>query len=275
MNFKTIIENVRKSGILVHNITNYVTVNDCANILLAIGAQPIMSDDILEVEEITSICGALNINIGTLNQNTIESMLIAGKKSNQLGHITCLDPVGVGASELRNKTVNRLLSEISFDLIGGNISEIKALYDDSKSTSGVDANENDLINSDNLEGAIHIAKEVSKRYDCIVVITGAIDIVCKIDKCALIYNGNKQMSRITGTGCMSRALISAFLASNKNDLFEAAVTSTALMSICGETSYDIVKKLELGNSSHRNILIDEIQNLTFEEFEKRIKYEIR
>src|SRR5574344_1769416 len=125
--FKECFDNVRKSVPLVHNITNYVTVNDVANIELACGASPIMADDSGEVEDITSICGGLNINIGTLNKNTIPSMMLAGKKAQELHHILLLDPVGAGASKLRTDTALSLMKSIQFDVIRGNISEIKTL----------------------------------------------------------------------------------------------------------------------------------------------------
>ena len=124
---KKCIENVRENGPLIHNITNYVTVNDVANILLACGASPIMADDLDEVEEITAICQGLNINIGTLNQRTIESMFRAARKARELGHKLLLDPVGAGASRLRTETAARLRQEIQFDVIRGNSSEIRTL----------------------------------------------------------------------------------------------------------------------------------------------------
>ena len=124
---KDSIAKVRRSVPLVHNITNYVTVNDVANALLACGGSPIMSDDEDDVEDITSICGGLNINIGTLNSRTIPSMFRAGRKANQLGHVVVLDPVGAGASRLRTETAVKLINEIKFDVIRGNISEIKTL----------------------------------------------------------------------------------------------------------------------------------------------------
>ena len=124
---KECLENVIKKSPLVHNITNYVTVNDVANILLACGASPIMADDRNDVEDITTICGGLNINIGTLNQNTVPSMLLAGKKANELGHQVLLDPVGAGAGTFRTETALNLMREVRFDVIRGNISEIKTL----------------------------------------------------------------------------------------------------------------------------------------------------
>ena len=135
----TCLENVRNTVPLVHNITNYVTVNDVANILLACGGSPIMSDEPEDVEDITSICGGLNINIGTLNQRSIEGMFRAGAKANALGHVVLLDPVGAGASALRTNTAVELMEKIKFTVIRGNISEIKTLALGSGTTKGVDA----------------------------------------------------------------------------------------------------------------------------------------
>ena len=175
--FKELLENVRQSMPLIHNITNYVTVNDCANILLACGGSPIMADDIGEVEEITSICGGLNINIGTLNGRTIPAMLAAGKKANELGHPVVLDPVGAGASNLRTGTALKLLEEIRFTVIRGNISEIKTLALGSGSTKGVDADVADSVTEENLDQAVAFAKDFSKKTGAVIAITGAIDIV--------------------------------------------------------------------------------------------------
>ena len=154
----TCLDNVRKTTPLVHNITNYVTVNDVANILLACGASPIMSDEPEDVEDITSICGGLNINIGTLNKNTIPSMFLAGKKANALGHIVLLDPVGAGASKLRTETAQKLLEEVKFTVIRGNISEVKTLASGSGTTKGVDADVADRVTEENLDGAVAFAK---------------------------------------------------------------------------------------------------------------------
>ena len=146
--------NVRTKSPLIHNITNYVTVNDCANMVLACGASPIMADDAAEVEEITAICGGLNINIGTLNSRTVTSMLLAGKKANQLGHPVVLDPVGAGASRLRTDTAFRLLREVQFTVIRGNISEIKTLASGAGTTKGVDADVADKVTEENLDSAV-------------------------------------------------------------------------------------------------------------------------
>ena len=155
--------NVRAKSPLVHNITNYVTVNDCANMVLACGASPIMADDAAEVEDITTICGGLNINIGTLNSRTIESMLKAGKKANALGHPVVLDPVGAGASALRTGTAYRLLDEVRFTVIRGNISEVKTLASGAGTTKGVDADVADRVTEENLDGAVAFAKLLPQR----------------------------------------------------------------------------------------------------------------
>ena len=157
------IENVRKNVPLVHNITNYVTVNDVANVLLACGGSPIMSDEPEDVVDITTICGGLNINIGTLNKRSIEAMFLAGKRANELKHKVLLDPVGAGASALRTNTAVKLMDEIKFDVIRGNISEIKTLALGSGTTRGVDADVADAVTEDTLDSSIRFVKDFAKK----------------------------------------------------------------------------------------------------------------
>ncbi|MGL5257060.1 MAG: hydroxyethylthiazole kinase [Proteocatella sp.] len=266
--------NVRTMGPLVHNITNYVTVNDCANILIACGGAPIMADDALEVEEITSICSALNINIGTLNQRTIESMVLAGKKSNELSHPIVLDPVGAGASKLRTDTANRLLQEVKFSVIRGNISEIKTLALGSGTTKGVDADISDVVTAENMDSVIAFAKSFAAKMDCVIVITGAIDIVTDKEKAYVISNGHPMMSEITGSGCMLSAVLGAFIGANKENILEASASAVCTMGLCGEMAFARLKECD-GNSTYRNYLIDEIYNLNEEVLKEGAKYEIR
>ncbi len=268
------LENVREKHPLIHNITNYVTVNDCANILLACGGSPIMSDDINEVEEITSICSGLNINIGTLNSNTIKSMMAAGKKANELGHPVLLDPVGAGASGLRTDMACELVKAIKFDVIRGNISEIKTLAGASAATSGVDADEADAVTEDSLESVINLAKSFSARTGAVIAVTGAIDIVAGSSKAFVIRNGNPMMSRITGTGCMLSAMTAAYIAANPDNFTEAAAASVCAMGACGELAFERLSERD-GNSTYRSYIIDEIYNLTPEKLEKSAKYEIK
>ena len=172
-------DRVRSSVPLVHNITNYVTVNDVANILLACGGSPIMSDEPEDVEDITAICGGLNINIGTLNQRSIEAMSRAGKKAASLGHVILLDPVGAGASALRTNTAVNLMKEIPFTVIRGNISEIKTLALGSGTTKGVDADVADAVTEENLDTAVSFVKDFSQKAHAIIAVTGAIDLVSR------------------------------------------------------------------------------------------------
>jgi hydroxyethylthiazole kinase len=271
---KAILENVRKTAPLIHSITNYVTVNDCANILLACGGSPIMADDIKEVEEITAICGGLNINIGTLNQNTIESMLAAGKKANMCGHPVVLDPVGAGASQLRTETAYKLLDTVSFTVIRGNISEIKTLALGTGTTQGVDADVADSVTEDTLDSTILFAKQFAQKTGAVIVITGAIDIVANAQKAYIIRNGHPMMSRITGTGCMLSAMIAAYLVSNPEHTLEAAAASVCAMGLCGQYAHERLDTKD-GNATYRNYIIDAVYHLNVDDLENGARYEVR
>lgn len=282
--FNEFLEKVRRTGPLVHNITNYVTVNDCANVLLACGASPIMAEDIGEVEEITAICNGLNINIGTLTAATIPAMLAAGKEANQLGHPVVLDPVGAGASKLRTETALQLLKALRFTVIRGNASEIKTLaiafLTNSTmagivgGTKGVDANVADSSTEENLDSVVVFAKKFAEATGAVIVITGAIDIIADSGKAFCIRNGHPMMSRITGTGCMLSAMTAAYLAANPQHPLEAAAAAVCAMGLCGERAFARLAARE-GNASYRNHIIDEIYHLSGEELEAGAKYEIR
>ncbi|BBF42806.1 hydroxyethylthiazole kinase [Lachnospiraceae bacterium KM106-2] len=271
---KEYLENVRKTMPLVHNITNYVTVNDVANVILACGGSPIMADEKEEVEEITSICGGLNINIGTLNARTIDAMILAGKKANALGHPVLLDPVGAGASTLRTNTALKLIDEIQLSVIRGNISEIKTLASGDGTTKGVDADISDAVTKEHIDTAVAFAKQFSKEHHVVVAITGAIDLVADENRCYCIYNGRSEMGRITGTGCQLSGIMTAFLVANQNHPLEAAATAVMMMGVAGEIGWEH-KKAEEGNATFRNRIIDAIYNMTGEELERRARYEVR
>lgn len=271
---KKCIENVRENGPLIHNITNYVTVNDVANILLACGASPIMADDLDEVEEITAICQGLNINIGTLNQRTIESMFRAARKARELGHKLLLDPVGAGASRLRTETAARLRQEIQFDVIRGNSSEIRTLAIGSNSTKGVDADSADATTEESLEQVIRFVGEFAQETGSIIVVTGAIDLVSDGNKTYVIRNGRPEMGKITGTGCQLSGLITAFVAANPGNETEAAAAAVCAMGLAGEIGWNNMEPGE-GNSAYRNRIIDAICHMDGEILEKGAKYEVR
>ncbi len=272
--FGTILEKVRSACPLIHNITNYVTVNDCANIVLACGASPIMADDPAEAEEITSICAGLNINIGTLNQRTIASMLIAGKRANERKHPVVLDPVGAGASAFRTETAQKLLKEIQFAVIRGNISEIKTLASGNGTTRGVDADIADNVTEENLNEAVAFIKSFSEKTNAVIAVTGAIDIVADRQKAYCIRNGHPMMSKITGTGCQLSAMTAAFVSANPDQPLEAAAAAVCAMGLAGEIAYQRLTESD-GNATYRNYIIDAVCHLTAEKLTEGTKYEVR
>ncbi|MCT4631484.1 MAG: hydroxyethylthiazole kinase [Firmicutes bacterium] len=244
-------EKLRAKSPLVHNITNYVTVNDVANSILAVGGAPLMADDIEEVGEIVAISNALVINIGTLNRRVMRSMLEAGKIANELNIPVVLDPVGVGASSLRNEIVETLLEKVKFAVIKGNMSEIKALYTKSHNSGGVDVTDEDQITEENLESKVEFIKKVAKTVGSTIAVTGAIDIITDGKRVTLIKNGHENMSKITGTGCMTGGILGACCGA-EGDYYKAAVQGVALMGMAGE--YAAAKAVSVG--SLRTHLID-------------------
>ncbi len=274
--FSEIIKNVKNSTPLVHNITNYVTVNDCANILLACGGSPIMADDIEEVEEITSICSALVINIGTLNSRTLESMIKAGKKANELNIPVILDPVGAGASKLRTDTAFRLLDEVKFAVVRGNVSEIKVVgRSDAGGTRGVDASVADSISEENIDEAVQYVRSLSQKLSAVVAVTGSMDIVSDGTKSYVIRNGHPSMSKITGTGCMLTSIIGAYCGANRETIAEAAAAAVCAMGLSGELAYEKMKKNDAGTSSLRTYLIDFMSKIDAEMLKEGGKIEVR
>lgn len=262
MFLKAAMDAVKTKRPLVHNITNYVTVNDCANILLSANASPIMADDLAEVKEITSICNALVLNIGTLNERTIKAMMMAGERATELGNPIVLDPVGAGASQLRTDTAKTILSSMRVSVIRGNISEIKAIYLGGQSTQGVDASEVDTITETSLDEAVKMAMQMSETFKAVVAITGAIDIIADGKRAYVIRNGHEKMQFITGTGCMLTSLIGAYAAANPDNLLEAVTTAVCLMGLSGECAWADCEKMNLGTGSMKTRLIDFVGTLT-------------
>ena len=272
--FGKCLEQVKEKTPLVHNITNYVTVNDVANVILAAGGSPIMADEPAEAADITAICNGLNINIGTLNKRTIEAMHIAGKKAEELGHTLLLDPVGAGASALRTDTAVSLMDELHFTVIRGNISELKALAVGSNTTRGVDADAADAVSEDNLDQMVDFMKDYAGKCGCILAATGAIDLVADGEKCYVIRNGRPEMSSITGTGCQLSGMMTAYVAANPDNALEAAAAAVSLMGLAGEIGWSRMQEGD-GNSTYRNRIIDAVFNMDAETLEQGAKYEIR
>ncbi|TDT57272.1 hydroxyethylthiazole kinase [Fonticella tunisiensis] len=248
-----LLSGVREKKPLIHNITNYVTVNDCANIILALGGSPVMADDIDEVEEMTSIASSLVINIGTLNSRTIEPMIRAGKKANEAGIPVIFDPVGIGATTLRTKTAERLINEVKFSVIRGNMSEIKIL-------AGIDARIKGVDSTEGTHGGEEIALSLAMRLGSVIAITGAKDIISDGKRLCTIENGHKMLSMVTGTGCMSTCLIGTY-SGVTNDYYLSAAAGILTMGLAGEKAYKSLRKGE-GTGTFRMRLFDSIYNLS-------------
>ncbi|WP_155999250.1 hydroxyethylthiazole kinase [Slackia sp. CM382] len=254
------LEDVRAHGPLVHCITNYVTVESCANAVLAIGASPIMTDEAEDVEDIVSICGALDLNIGTLNARTIESMRIAGSKATEAGTPIVLDPVGAGASRLRTATASGLLDDLGISVVRGNMSEVKALAGASTSTKGVDANPLDAVTEDTLAEAAAFACDFARRAGCVVAITGAIDVVADEARAFAVFNGSPLQGRITGAGCMLSAVCGAYAADHRDDTLVATLAAIVHMGIAGQMASERMGEKD-GTGSFHTYLMDALSTL--------------
>ena len=263
-------DRIRRIAPLIHCITNYVTVNDVANVLLAIGARPIMADDPDEAEEITALCAGLCLNIGTLNARTIPSMLTAGKHARALGHPVVLDPVGAGASRLRTETALRILDEVHPTVVRGNISEIRTLAVGSGTTQGVDADAADAITEENLAETADFLRGFAARTEAIIAVTGAIDLVTDGVAVYAIRNGRPEMGRVTGTGCQLSALLTAAHASASSNLLAAAAETVALMGIAGELAWAHMNEYD-GNAAYRTRIIDAIDRITGDDLKEYMK----
>ncbi len=220
------IEEIRKQAPVVHNITNYVAMNNSANALLALGASPVMAHAEDEMEEMVGIAAALVINIGTLSEAWISSMFEAAHQARIKGIPIVLDPVGAGATSYRTQTARELISSEPPSVIRGNASEIMALFDNKAKTRGVDS-------AANSGDALAIAKKISAESNCVVCVSGQTDYVVGCDKVIKIHNGHPLMTRVTGLGCTASALCGAFVAVEK-DAHVAVAQAMAVMGIAGE-----------------------------------------
>ena len=267
------VEGVRAGGALVHCITNYVTVESCANAVLAAGASPIMSDEPADVADITSICGALVLNIGTLNERSIAGMKVAGARAAELGHPIVLDPVGAGASALRTDTACGLLDTLPVAVVRGNMSEAKALAESAAATQGVDVNPADaVVDAESIAGAVAFARSFAAKAGCTVAITGPIDIVADATRAFAVRNGTPLQGRITGSGCMLSAICGAYAAAEKSraaadgpaDMTLAALSAVAHMGIAGQMAQARMKEGD-GTGTFHTYLMDALSLLRGED----------
>lgn len=266
---------VRATVPLVHCITNYVTVHDVANVLIACGGSPIMSDEPRDVVDITSICGALDINIGTLNSRSIEAMALASARAEELGHPIVLDPVGAGASQLRTSTAARLLEQRRIACVRGNMSEIKALGMGASTTRGVDAAPGDAVTYDNLDEMCAFVRRFSAACSSIVAVSGAIDLVSDAQRTYVVSNGHRMMADITGSGCMLTAVVGAYLAANPGEPLEAVAAAFAMFGLAGKLAAERAIEEGAGNATFSNYLIDEVYKMDAATLDRGAIYELR
>ena len=248
---------VREKSPLVHNITNYVVMNNTANALLSIGASPVMAHAIEEVEDIVSISSSLVINMGTLSDKWIESMILSGKKAKSMGKPVVFDPVGVGASSYRTKIAEKIINQVMPDVIRGNASEIMVLAQLSTISKGVDS-------TSETSEAIQGAKILSKKLNCTIVISGATDCIITGNKVNSINNGSPIMSKVTGMGCTSTSIIGACIAVEKN-IHKAAVSAMAIMGVVGEKT----EKLSKGPGTFQANFLDVLNSIKSEDIKSK------
>ena len=242
---------VREQSPLVHNITNYVAMNFSANALLAIGASPVMAHAAPEVADMAQLAGALVINIGTLDEKWIESMIIAGKAKQQAGGPIVLDPVGVGATAYRTQTAWQIIEACHPTIIRGNASEIMALLHADVKSKGVDS-------SCSSTDAVDSAKKLAERTGAVVVVSGEVDYITDGKQVETIRNGSAMMPRVTAMGCTASSMIGAFVAVHAHNPFEASLHAMAVMGIVGEMAAQQAK----GPGSLLTHFIDTLYTLT-------------
>lgn len=252
---------VKETSPLVHNITNYVVMNTTANALLAAGASPIMAHAHSEMKDMTSICAALVINIGTLDEYWVESMKLAITQAEALNKPWILDPVGAGATPYRNTVLTSLISKFHPTVIRGNASEIMALAQMGSTTKGVDS-------THQTEEATAAALELSKLTGAVVCVSGATDLITYKEKSVTLKNGDPLMAKVTGMGCTATAIIAACCAVNSNP-FEATVAAMALMGVCGEKAASLAN----GPGTLQLHFLDFLANITEAAFYSVLKIE--
>lgn len=263
---------VRERTPLVQCITNFVTVNDCANILLAAGGSPTMAHDIREVEEAVAGVQALVLNLGAIGD--VEAMLLAGKRANQLGIPVVLDPVAAGVTSLRREACRRLLAELRFTVIRGNASEIRALALGAEGGSGVDVSAGDAVTEENLSRGVELCRRLAESTGAVTALSGQVDILSNGTQTVLIRGGVPTMSRVTGSGCMLTALLGAFCGANPERPLAAAAAAVAAMDLAGERAEARRLQNGTGNATFRTDLIDAVFNLTEDELREGVRYEI-
>ena len=254
------LKDIKEKNALTHCITNSVTINDCANAVLAIGGSPFMAEDAEELEEVVTIADVLVINIGKLSKNQIESMKISAETANRTNTPIVLDPVGVGVTELRNETTLNLIENYDIAAIRGNISEIKAIaklvgvLDESNVAKGVDVNADDIITEENLKANGELISTLANELNTVILASGPIDILSDGTTTVAIDNGDDMMPLITGSGCMLSSIVGSCVGGSNP--FDGSLIAILAMNIAGEKARAKVDKRDEGTGSFRAYLID-------------------
>ena len=272
MDFGKELRLVRQQAPLVQCITNFVTVNDCANIVLAAGGSPSMADDLREAAEAVRGAAALVCNLGAIA--AVDAMLAAGKAANDLGKPVVLDPVAAGNTALRRKESSRLLAGVKFAAIRGNASEIRALARGELTGSGVDVSGEDAVSDATLPRTVETARLLAKQTGAVVAVSGPIDVVTDGEQAILLRNGCATMARITGSGCMLTSMLGAFCGADSEHPFDATCAAIAAMGVAGDLAEERRLRNGTGNATFRTDLIDAIFNLTEEQLNGRVRYEV-
>ncbi|MFB0917679.1 MAG: hydroxyethylthiazole kinase [Clostridiaceae bacterium] len=255
-NIKKYLGRIKETKKVIHCITNSVTVNDVANVILATGASPIMADSSLEAEEVTRIAGALLINLGMPSEDKVKAMISSGKAATESGIPIVFDPVGAGISKLRNESSLEILKDISPTVLRGNFDELSYLVDGISNTNGIDFKENGIkVTQKDMKD---LAERAAQKFKCIVVLTGTTDYITDGLKTDSVDKGSRLLRSITGSGDMLDGIIAAFLSSAEDNLLEAVTAAVTLMGIAGEKAEAEVKAQDKGIGSFRTILLDEI-----------------
>lgn len=272
MDFGKQLSLVRERAPLVQCITNFVTVNDCANIILAAGGSPSMADDVREAAEAVRGSAALVCNLGAIA--AVDAMVSAGKTANELGKPVVLDPVAAGNTALRRQESGRLLAGVKFAAIRGNASEIRALARGELTGSGVDVSGEDAVTDATLPRTVETARLLAKQTGAVVAVSGPIDVVTDGEQTVLLRNGCPTMARITGSGCMLTSLLGAFCGADPGHPFEATCAAIAAMGVAGDLAEERRLRNGTGNATFRTDLIDAVFNLTEEQLNGRVRYEV-
>ena len=259
-NINETLSQIKEKNPLTHCITNSVTINDCANAVLAIGGSPFMAEDAEELEEVVTIADALVINIGKLSKEQIKSMNVSAKVANETNTPIILDPVGVGVTELRNKTTMDLINNYNMAAIRGNITEIKSIaklvgvIDENNTAKGVDVNIDDIITEENLVANGEIIRELAEKLDTTILASGPIDILSDGKTTVAIDNGDDMMPLITGSGCMLSSIVGSCIGGSAP--LEGSLVAILAMNLAGEKARAKVDEKDEGTGSFRAYLID-------------------